>query len=566
MNRVSRVWVFALLVVAMLALVGGAVVAQDSPSSIVSGINMTSGDLSTIDPTVSEVSSSIEVVNQLFIGLTSQDVTTAETIPGLASSWTVEPVENGVAYTFTLVEGVPWVRYNAETGAVEQLTDADGNPLVVTAQDFVFGILRALDPVTAAPYSYVPIPYIVGAAEYNSGEAGPEAVQVSAPDANTVVIVAPEEVAFAPAIYGLWVMRAVPQALIEEFGDSWTDPENIATNGPYALKEWAHDESITMIKNPFWPGTDSIPQAQIDEVVLRFLDAEQQLPEYQAGTMDAIDIPAADTPRIKADPALSAEYVSGANPCTYYYGFDNTEAPFDNANLRRALSQSIDRVSIVENVTRGGQTAAQWFSYPGLNAAPTLETNPDLGVMYDPAAAQESLAAALSDLGYASVDDLNAIGLTLTFGDTPTHTAIAQAVQQMWADTLGIQVTLSAQETTGYFSRLSEEYPMIARAGWCQDYSDANNFLYDVYYSQSSQNDPGFNNAEFDALVEQARTEPDVNVRRQLYAQAENIFVLQEAGIAPIYWYADNMLVRPGVERANSITGNEAYYAWSLSN
>jgi oligopeptide transport system substrate-binding protein len=107
---------------------------------------------------------------------------------------------------------------------------------------------------------------------------------------------------------------------------------------------------------------------------------------------------------------------------------------------------------------------------------------------------------------------------------------------------------------------------MIARAGWCQDYSDANNFLYDVYYSQSSQNDPGFNNAEFDALVEQARTETDNEARRALYAQAEEIFVLREAGIAPIYWYANNLLVKPGVERAPSITGNEAYYLWEVSN
>ncbi len=567
MKRNSRMLAFALLVVMMLALVGGVVTAQDAPKTVVSGLVMTSGDLSGIDPTISEVSSSIEVVNQMFIGLTAQDVTTAETVPGLASSWTVEPTDDGnVAYTFTLMEGVPWVRYNVDTGEVEQLLDENGNVRTVVAQDFVNGIIRALDPVTAAPYSYVPIPYIVGAAEFNNGEAGPEAVQVSAPDASTVVIVAPEEVAFAPAIYGLWVLRAIPDWVIADAGNSWTDPENIATYGPYAAMEWAHDESFTMIKNPFWPGTEYIPQPAIDQVVLRFLDAEQQLPEYQAGTMDAITLPAADIPRIQADPSLSAEYVTGANPCTYYYGFNNEEAPFSSANLRRAFSQAIDRVAIVENVTRGGQTAAQWFAYPGLNASPTMELNADVGVTYDPAGAQESLAAALTDLGYSSVDELNAIGITLTYNDTPTHAAIAQVVQQMWKDTLGVDVTLSAQESTGYFSRLSEQYPQIARAGWCQDYSDANNFLYDVFYSQSSQNDPGFNNAEFDALVEQARTETDNDVRRDLYAQAENIFSLQEAGIAPIYWYANNFLVKPYVERANSITGNEAYYLWDINN
>jgi oligopeptide transport system substrate-binding protein len=197
-----------------------------------------------------------------------------------------------------------------------------------------------------------------------------------------------------------------------------------------------------------------------------------------------------------------------------------------------------------------------------LSAAPTLETNPDLGVKFDPELAQQELTLALADLGLASADELQ---LTATYNDSSGHAAIMQAIQQMWSDTLGLQVQLSAADPTTYFGSLSEEYPQIARAGWCQDYSDANNFLYDVFYSQSSQNDPGFSNAEYDALIEQARTETDIDVRRDLYAQAEEIFVVDEAGIAPIYWYATNYLVRPGVERSPSMTGNEAYYNWSVT-
>lgn len=564
MNRSKRTWVFVLLVVALLAVVAGGVVAQDAPKVLISGVSMSSGDLTTMDPTVAEVSATIEVVNQIFPGLTMQNPTTAETIPGTASGWTVEAVDGGFAYTFSLLPDLSWVRYNADSGAVEQVLDENGNPRMVTASDYVYGILRGLDPATAAPYSYVPIPYIVGAAEFNGGTAGADAVQVSAPDDHTLVIVSPEEVAFAPAIYGLWVLRAVPQWAIEEAGDSWTEAENIATYGPFALKEWAHDESITIIKNPFWTGTADIPAAKLDEVVLRFLEPAQQFAEYQAGNMDAIDVPVTELPRIKADAVLSTEYVSGTNPCTYYYGFNNQELPFSNANLRRAFSQAIDRQAIVDNITQGGQIPAQWFARPGLTAAPTLEQYPDLGVKFDVAAAQASLAAALEELG-TTVDDLNAQGIALTYNDAGAHGLIAQAIQQMWSQNLGINVTLNAQESTGYFSRLSEDYPQIARAGWCQDYSDANNFLFDVFHSQSSQNDPGFSNPEYDALVEQARTETDVNVRTELYAQAEEIFSLQEAGVAPIYWYTTNQLIRTGVEAPVTVTGNQAYYLWDIT-
>jgi len=559
--KVRRISGLLLLLILSFAVMGGTAVAQEG-QTIVTGLNMVGGDVPSIDPTVSETSSSIDIVNQIFVGLTAQNVTNAETILGIASDWSVETTDAGAVYTFPLRNDIPWVRYNADSGAVEQIMGEDGNPLMVTAHDVVYGFQRGLDPATAAPYSYVPIPYIVGAAEFNAGDADASALMVTAVDDWTVQIVSPEEVAFAPSIYGLWVLRPVLQSAVEEGGDSWTEPEFIATNGPFALKEWAHDESITIVRNPFWPGTDGIPQATLEEVQYRFLDPAQQIIEFESGNLDASMIPVEEIVRVQNDPVLSTQYVTGANPCTYYIGFDNTEAPTDNVHLRRALSLAVDRQSIVDNVTRGGQTPAQWFAYPGLNASPTLDTHPDLGLSYDPEQAQEEMTLALEELGLASAADLQ---LSATYNDSSGHAAIMQAIQQMWADTLGVQVELTAADPTTYFASLSEEYPMIARAGWCQDYSDANNFLYDVFFSQSSQNDPGFANEEYDAIVAQARTETDTEVRRDLYAQAEEIFIDQQAGIMAIYWYSTNQLVRTGVEYAPSITGNEAYYLWSVT-
>jgi oligopeptide transport system substrate-binding protein len=550
-----------LLLVLAFAVMGGTALAQDG-TTIVTGLGQVGGDPPTLDPNLTETSSTVEILNQIFIGITHQDVVTAQTIPGLATDWTIEETDAGAVYTFNLRDNVSWVRYNADSGAVEQLLGEDGNPLMVTAQDVVYGFQRGLDPATASPYSYIPIPYIVGAAEFNAGEADASALMVTAVDDWTVQITAPEAVSFTPAIYGLWVTRPVLASAIEEGGDSWTEPEYIATNGPFALKEWAHDESVTIVRNPFWEGTDEIPVPALDEVTFRFLDPAQQIIEFEAGNLDASMIPVEEIVRVQNDPVLSTQYAVGANPCTYYVGFDNTEAPTDNVHLRRALSFAIDRQSIVDNVTRGGQLPAQWFSFPGLNAAPTLETNPELGPLYNPELAQEEMALALEELGLASAADLQ---LSASYNDSSGHAAIMQAIQQMWSDTLGVQVELTAADPTTYFASLSEEYPMAARAGWCQDYSDANNFLYDVFYSQSSQNDPGFANEEYDALVTQARTESDTDVRRSLYAQAEQILVVDQAAIAPIYWYATNILVRPGLERAPSITGNEAYYLWSAS-
>jgi oligopeptide transport system substrate-binding protein len=441
------------------------------------------------------------------------------------------------------------------------VTDEAGNPRMVTANDVVFGMKRTLDPVTASPYSYVLLPYIVGASEFNGGTGTADDVQVVAVDDWTVQITAPEAVAFAPSIFGLWMARPVPAWAIEEYGDSWTESENINTYGPYALKEWAHEESVTLVKNPLWPGTDAVPQASIDEIVFRFLDPQQAFAEYLAGNVDASNVPLEEITRAKADPELSQELNIGTSPCTYYLGYDNTEDPMTNVHLRRALSYAIDRQSIVDNVTKGGQIPAQWFSRPGLNAAPTLDTNPDLGIKFDPAKAQEEFALALDELGM-SADELQ---LSVSYNDSSGHAAIVTAIQQMWSDTLGITVQLVALEPSTYFGTVSEEAPMIYRSGWCQDYSDANNFLYDVFYSKSSQNDPGFNSPEYDALVEQARTETDTEVRRELYAQAEEILVVDQAGIVPIYWYTTNQILKPYVEYTKSVTGNQAYFNWDIN-
>jgi oligopeptide transport system substrate-binding protein len=556
LNRTLRV----ALIVAVLLGAMGVVTAQDEVKTLVTGLGMVGGDIPTIDPGVAETSSSIEVINQLFIGLRNQEETDGSQEDGIA---TMEVSEDGLTHTFTIMPDIYWVRYNADSGEVEQLLDDGGNPRVVTAGDVAYGMLRSLNPETASPYSYVLVPYIEGAEAYNSGEGTAEDVGINVIDDSTLEITAPEAVAFTPAIYGLWMARAVPQWIIEEFGDVWTEPENIATYGPYAVKEWAHEESITIIKNPFWAGTDAIPAAAIDEVTFRFLDPQQQFAEYQAGSMDAASVPLEEIERVQSDATLSAEYKVGNSPCTYYLGYDNTEAPLDNANLRRALSFAIDRESIVTNVTRGGQIPAQWFSRPGLDAAPTLETHPDLGAKFDPELAQEALQMALEDLGLSDVSELPA--LTLSYNDSSGHAAIVQAIQQMWTDTLGITVQLTPLEPSTYFASVSEDAPMIYRSGWCQDYPDANNFLFDVFYSQSSQNDPGFANEEYDALVEQARVETDVETRRDLYAQAEEILVVEEAGIAPIYWYTANRLIKPYVEYTESVTGNESYYNWDVS-
>jgi oligopeptide transport system substrate-binding protein len=521
------------------------------------------GDLNTIDPSLSEVADEIQVIEQLFVGLTAQNELDGALEGSMASSWDLS--DDGLTYTFHLVDNVPWVRYNADSGEVEQVMDENGEPRFVNANDFLYGWERTLNPETAGVYAFLPAGYVVGGDAYMAGEGSFEDVAVKALDDFTIEITQSEPVGFAPYIYGLWMVRALPQWAIDEGGDEWTEPEYINSYGPFVLTEWQHDVSLTLVKNPLWPGTSDAPQPMIDEVVYQFLDPQASLAEYEAGSVDAIAaVPVEEMDRVKSDSTLSQELSISPRDCTYYLGYDNTEEPLSNSvHMRRALSYAIDRQAIIDNITKGDQVPAQWFSRPGLIGAPTLDTHPDLGMIYDTAMAEEEFQLGLEELGLGSADDMPT--LTLAYNDSSNHGQIMQAIQQMWADTLGIEVQLTGMDPTTYFTSVSEDAPQIYRAGWCSDYPDADNFLRGVFRSDSDQNDAGFASEEFDALVDEARQETDLETRRELYAQADNILVLEQPGIIPVYWYTFVQLTKPYVERTYPALGYQRWAKWDIT-
>jgi len=583
MHKYSR-FISLFLVLVLAALAVGMISAQDD-EPIVIRTEIGASDVPTLDPALATDSSSIQILNQTYIGLTVLDEETLEVMPGMATEWEITNNDDGtVTYTFTLRDDVPWVRYNADSGEVEQIMDDSGEPRMVTAQDFLYGWQRTLDPRTAGEYAYVLAPQVAGGSDFNNQfsddvaaaeeaeeeidvtslelEVGSDTLGISAPDDTTFVVTAPEFAGYQLNIFGMWMARPQPRWLIEEFGDFWIEPANFAAYGPFTLKERQPDVSITIIKNPFWPGNEVSPQSVVDEVVFFVLDSSVALAQYEAGELDVVDdVDTASIPRIKADPILSLEYQEGTDVASYYYGFSVNIEPMDNVHLRRALSYAVDRQDIVDNVTQSGQVPAPFFSSPALAAAPTTETHPDLGIRFDPARAQEELALALEELGLSDVSELPPI--TLLFNTSEGHQRIAEAIQSMWQETLGIEVQLTNQEFAVYLDQRAT-FP-VWRAGWGADYPDAHNFLFDVFHSSSENNDTGFANAEFDALLEEAATLTDLEARRELYAQAEAILVEEEAAIIPIYFYSDPELTKPYVERTFSLVGDQRFENWDVS-
>lgn len=321
-----RIAGLALTVMMLTTLLVGAVGAQDGKKVLITGRQMGAGDIPTLDPSLMQDVPSVQVASEFFPGLLNMNEETVEVGPGTA---TVDVSSDGTVFTFHLMDNIPWVRYNADSGAVEEVKDDSGNVKYLTAQDYADSIIRTLDPKTAGPYQYVLTPWIKGgdafgtsdvAADDATRQALIDALGIKVVDATTLEITAPVASAVTQTIFTMWVTWAEPAWALEANGEFWTEPENINTYGPYALKEWVHGDggSLTMIKNPFWPGTPNSPVAKIDEVQFVFLDNEPQLANYEAGTLDVSEVPVASIDRVLSDATLSSERYVAPGSCTYY--------------------------------------------------------------------------------------------------------------------------------------------------------------------------------------------------------------------------------------------------------
>ncbi len=539
-------------------------------------LNMGPGDIPTLDPALGTDTSSIQIIWETHLGLSRQDEVTNEVQPGIAESWDI--AEDGVTYTFHIRPDIYWVKYNGTE--VVQVMDCQETPAprTVTADDFAYGILRTLNPETASQYAYVLAFALKGAADYNNGVTDdPTTVGVKVVDPLTLELTFNEPAAYNAAIAGMWIAAAQPKWLIEgddcteARGERWTETGFNQSYGPYALKEWVHDAEITLVKNPFWKAIDSTPEPKIEEVTWVMLDTEPAFAEYEAGNLDASAVPSTQLDRVKSDPVLSQELVIAPDLCSYYYGF-NTTAPFvDDVRVRRALSLSVDRQALIDNVLKGGQIPAQWFSRPGLAGAPTLESHPDLGVKFNAEEANAVLDEYLTEKGITRAD----LDLTLMFNTSSGHQRIAEAIQAMWKEHLGVDVKLVNQEWKVYLETVkSPETPQIWRMGWCPDYADANNFIREVFASGGSSNPTDASGAPLggimmydqafeDKVVEAAR-ELDPVKRVELYAEAETMLVWDQAAIIPIYWYSRNTCTKPYVTRTFGSGGQESIDKWDI--
>jgi oligopeptide transport system substrate-binding protein len=524
----------------------------------------------TADPSLATDTTSIAVDGNIFMGLTVIDQVTSETKPFLATDWSAS--DDGLTYTFNMRDDIPWVQYNTTTGEVDPVYDDAGNQRFVNAHDVEYGVKRTLDPATGSTYAYV-LYIIKNAQAVNTGEEGVtlDDVGVKAVDDYTVEFTLETPAGFFPTIASMWVAYPMPQWTIDAAGDKWTEPGTIVTNGPYVMTEWVHGSEMKLAKNPYWPMADTV---QIDEIhFLMIVETSTAFALYENGELDTAAVPLPEIDRVKADPVLGAEYYQAPVACTYYYGFVNNKPPMDDARVRQAFSMTVDKQSLIDNVLKGGQQPAGFFAPPGIFGRPDDDSG--IGLAYDPAAANALLDEYLTEKGITR-DDLD---ITLMHNTSEGHAAIAAAIQQMWLDNLGVNVNVENQEWSVYLDTLNKstplaDVPQVFRMGWCADYADENNWVYEVFNADAGANrlrrgcvDDTCEEVvlqDFDNITEEARAEQDPAVRKELYTEAERLLSEVEAAYIPIYFYTTVAVTKPYLERTYPSVAPPAYYEWTI--
>lgn len=475
-----------------------------------------------VDPHVVTGVPEHHIITSLIEGLVNEDPKDLHPVPGVAKSWDIS--EDGKVYTFHLRDNAMW-----------------SHGRKVTANDFVESFKRILTASLGSKYSYMMFP-MKNAEKYLQGEITDfSEVGCKAIDEHTLEITLGESTPYFLSLLNHYTWYPVPIDVIQKHGDlylpgnRWTLPENFSGNGAFTLSVWEQNNKMEVLKSQtYWDKENT----KLNKIVFRPMEKDTsaeaafrtgQLHNVYKLPQDLVGIYKRDFPELlHIDPHLAV----------YFYRFNTTKEPFNNPKVRRALALAINRKSLIENVTKSEELPAYSMVPPDC-AGYTSRTSFDEDL--------EEAKKLLAEAGFPNGDGFPTA--ELLYNTNEGHRNIAEAIQQMWMENLNVNIILSNQEWKVYLDSQRELNYSISRAGWTGDYPDPNTFL-DMWTSWSEQNQTGWANEEYDALIKKAAAEQNKEQRYEYFQQAEQKLI-DEMPVIPIYYYTRVYAIRPEVKNWN---------------
>jgi oligopeptide transport system substrate-binding protein len=476
-----------------------------------------------LDPHI--VSGVIEanILRALFEGLITNDAESDTADPG-GAALEVTPDTSATVWTAKLRPDGKW---------------SDGTP--VTAQDFAFAYQRLLTPELGAKYAEM-LYFLKGAEEFNKGKTTDfSTVGVEVLDDQTLRLTLRGPTPYFREILKHYTWTPLPRHVVLKYGtigqrgNPWTRPENIVGNGPYQMKSWRRTDHIEVERNPYyWNAKNVILNG------VRFIPVTNLYTEGRMFRDDQLHVTYSATPEIvdqmkkqRPDELRQEPYVG-----TIFFRLNNTRKPLDDIRVRQALSFAVDRQALCNNVFRGYK--------------PAYAMTPPMG-SYDPphtaAFDKEKAKRLLAEAGYPGGKGFPRMKVLIASRETAA--TLAQALQGMWRDTLGVEVEIENKEWNAYLVATQELDYDISYGGWVGDYLDPLTFL-EMWTPGNGNNNTGWNSPAYLKLLQQSFQEADATRRFDLLRQAESTLVA-ETPMVVVAWQARNYLLHPSVEGWNPL-------------
>jgi oligopeptide transport system substrate-binding protein len=463
-----------------------------------------------LDPAIAESVGANNITRDLFEGLTANDAD-GKIIPGAAESW---KQVNATTWTFKLRANGKW---------------SNGDP--VTAEDFVYGIRRFVDPKTGSKYASTYGVFLLNGGDVAAGRKPPTELGVKALDRLTVEIRTSQPTTFLPALLSNNNLGAVHKATVDKFGREWTKPGNLVGNGAFVLKEWQVNSKVVLEKNPQYWDAANVQLTRVTYLPVEDGNADVKL--WESGQNEMVyQLPPGTYEPLKA--RYPKETMNAPMLGLRYYSFQTQAPAFKDVRVRKALSMVIDRELLAQRVTADGQAPLYGLMVKGLEGADMTEYD---WAKWPMAKKVEEAKKLLAEAGVKP-----GTKYTFSYNTSEYHKKMAIFAQSEWKQKLGIQIELEAMEFKVLLKKRHDGQFQIARNGFIADYNDATNFLA-LVRCDSDQNNNFNCNREAEKLILEGTLQTDAAKRKALLTKATQM-IMEDYPIIPLLQYSLPRLVK----------------------
>ena len=466
----------------------------------------------TLDPSLASGVQEEEIIGDLMVGLVTSDAA-ASPIPGMATHWQASP--DGLTWTFFLRDAL-W---------------SDGVP--VTAGDFVFSWRRILNPATASGYAYF-LYVLKNAAPINTGKMPGTTLGARALDDHTLEIHLEHPAPYLLEMLTHHTMLPLPRHVVEKQGQAWSRPGNYVGNGPFILKAWKPNDHVLVEKNPRFYDAAHVALERVYFFPTDDYGAAMQ--RFRAGELDIqTKFPAQQIDWIRANIPQTIDPVPQL--VTEILTVNHKRKPFDDVRVREAVNLALNREVLTQRIVRVGDVPAYAFVPPTTANYPGSRPLDFKALSYPQR--MEKARALMRTAGFD--ENRRAKSTYMIRATTPGYQrAVAAAIQQMLAQ-IYLDIAITPNDMRVFYPAIQVHDFDMAQAGWSADFNDASTFL-DLFRTGGGNNWGEYSNPAFDAALDSAQADVNLESRGHRLAAAEAIALGDHAAMPLWFWINPNMV------------------------